>query len=518
MIFPADGHPPYVVLRWLARGAVARFHRSLDEPRAAQEARLEDIIGDACGASFAREHGLRPGMSLEDWRGAVPVRDHESLRPWLDRVEAGERHVLTTSPVQQMVQTSGTSGAPKRLPVTAPWSESVAAAQRLWVLGLLRDDEQLAGGAAFSVVSPAVSSQTAGGLPVGSNTGRMFLAQPWWVRWRAPVPYAVYGIDDIETRQYAILRHALAADVRSWTAANPSTILLYGRRLRGWWEELCRDMRDGTLSRLGQRGLARRRLEGEPRFPWNLRRVNCWTGGPAAFFVPRLGAALGADVPVREVGVTASEGFFATPVDDGDPVAFLDGHLLEFVGDDGQPRWAWELEVGRTYRLVVSTEAGLFRYDLGDLVRVTGFCGQAPRLVFVGRAGAELSAVGERVTEAHLLAAATEVGGVEALSASLGWAEIPYIRVAYAGGDLDAARYDAALRRQNVEYDDRRASGRMAMPAVVRVDGSAFGRWRDERVAAGAPEAQVKDPVSLSPEAWDRLVAHGVRGADSGAG
>jgi len=507
VIFPTGGHPPYALLRWLHRERVARFERSLETPEAAQRARLAAILAGAEGSDFAREHGLAPGMSLEQYRGAVPLRAHASLKPWLDRVESAEPGVLSRLPVIQMVQTSGTSGAPKRLPVTMPWAESVGAAQGLWVLGLLRDDEQLAGGAALSIVSPAVTGATSGGVPVGSNTGRMFLAQPWWVRWRAPVPYEVYGIDDVPTRQYAILRHALAADVRSWTAANPSSILLYMRRLREDWAELQRDLADGTLSRLGQRGLARRRLGDEPALPWSLRRVNTWKGGPAAFFVARLPAALGVDVPIREAGITASEGFFATPVDDGDPVAFLDGHLLEFVDGGGQVRWAWELELGREYRLVVSTEAGLYRYDLGDIVRVTGLAGRAPRLVFVRRAGNELSAVGERVTESQLLAVASALG-LSALSASLAWAEVPWLRLAYAGAtDVSAADFDLRLRAENLEYDDRRATGRLGLPVLSRISDTAFTAWRARRVAEGAPEAQVKDPVILAPERWDELIS-----------
>ncbi len=509
MIFPPGGHPPYAVMRWLNRGLVERFEAGFGAPEAAQRARLAVLLAGAEGSDFGRAHGLAPGMTLEQYRTAVPLRPHAALKPWLDRVEGNEPRVLTRHRVTQMVQTSGTSGAPKRLPVTGPWAESVAAAQRLWVLGLLRDDEKLASGSALSIVSPAVTTTTAGGLPVGSNTGRMFLAQPWWVRRRAPVPYEVYGIEDVQTRQYAVLRHALAADVRSWTAANPSSILLYMRRMREDWAELQRDLADGTMSRLGQHGLARRRLADEPRLPWNLRRVNTWKGGPAAFFVARVPAALGMDVPIREAGVTASEGFFATPVDDGDPVAFLDGHLLEFVGDDGQPRWAWELEAGREYRLVASTEAGLYRYDLGDIVRVTGFVGRAPRLVFVRRAGNELSAVGERVTEAQLLAAATALG-LSALSASLHWAEVPWLRVAYVGPtEVTPDVLDRALRAENLEYDDRRATGRLAAPMLSRLGDAAFAGWRARRVAEGAPEAQVKDPVILSPERWDELINFG---------
>ncbi len=511
MIFPREGNGAYRLLRAVGGAPVPAFHDSLNDPIGKQTSRLRSIARGAAGTAFGKDAGLTGLESLSEWRAALPVRSHADLLPWLDRVEAGEPRVLTQERVVQLVQTSGTTGVPKRVPVTASWAASIAAAQRLWVLGLLRDDEALAGGAALSIVSPAVTQRTSGGLAVGSNTGRMFLAQPFWVRWRSPVPYPVYCLENVLNRQYAILRHALAADVRSWTAANPSTVLLYTRRLHEWWEELRRDLADGTLVRSGARGLAKRQLPESPAWPWNLRRVNCWQGGPAAFFAAKIPAALGREVPMREVGVTASEGYFAVPVDDGDPVAWLGGHLLEFVDEAGAAWWSWELEAGREYRLVVSTEAGLYRYDLGDIVRVTGFLGSVPRLVFVRRQGAELSAVGERVTEAQLQAVAQRVlHSAQAVAACIVWAEVPHLRVAIGvderGGEVDPRQFDAELRRENLEYDDRRETGRYAPPEVLVLPAVAWERWKEARVAEGAPEAQVKNPIVLDGDRFAELV------------
>jgi hypothetical protein len=499
MVFPDAGHGPYRLVRALCGRAVTAFAASLRDPESTQRARLAVIARDAAPTAFGREHGLAPAMDAAAWRSAVPVRTHAALVPWLDRVEAGETGVLTTASTRSMVETSGTTGRPKRLPVTDAWAASVADAQRLWTLALLRDDEGLAAGKALSIVSPAVRAHTAGGLPVGSNTGRMFLAQPFWVRWRHAVPYSAFEVADPDTRAYAILRHALAADVRSWTTANPTTLTLYLRHLSTWWEELRRDLADGTLGRLGLRRLPRRELSESPALPWALRRVNCWTGGPAQFFVDRLPSELRG--LVREVGVTASEGFFAVPVDDGDPVAWLPGHLLEFMDASGEARFAWEVEVGRSYRLVVSTEAGLYRYDIGDIVEITGFLERVPRMRFVGRAGAELNACGEKLTEQQVLKAAAELGASR-VSACVHVAEVPRLRLAWDGaGDVDGA-----LRALNMEYEARRATGRMASPELVPLTEAQLARWRAAKLAQGAPEAQLKEPVILSESAWEALV------------
>jgi hypothetical protein len=536
--FPDRGHGPYRLIRGALDKPRRRFERGLVDPAGAQAERLAAILGLLRGSAFARDQGLDGTEDLDAFRAKLPVRLHAALVPWLDRVAAGEPGVLTHERPSMLLETSGTTGRPKHLPVTPSWAASYGDAQALWILGLLRDDEQLRFGKVLSMVSPAEHARSPGGLPIGANTGRMFLAQPFWMRWRAPVPYAAYTIRDPELRAYVILRLALGAPVSSWTTANPSTILLYCRRLQAWWEDLRADVADGTLRRGPAAGLSRgqrlrlwwasrrRRLPEQP-VPariWGLRRVNCWKGGASSFFLDRLAGALGADVPVREAGVNASEGWFGVPVDDGDPVAHLGGHLLEFlpVEGDGPARMAWEVEPGAEYRLVVTTEAGLCRYDLGDVVRVTGWCGRAPRLVFVRKVGNVLNATGEKVTEDQVAAAARRaLPGAVGVSVSLGWGEVPCQRIAVEGAagepDAVAARYDAALMEANVEYADKRRSGRLGPPRVRVLRPGRFAEWRAERVAAGAPEAQVKDPLVLAPERWDALVAAGAPVA-AGAG
>ncbi len=521
MLFPGSGPLTYQLLRFLAGRARARLDAGIVDARAAQAARLRLIVQNVRGTAFEQAHAMRGDEDLHAWREAVPVRTHDELYPYLEQVANGERRVLTRERVRSLLETSGTTGQPKWLPVTDSWARTVADAQAVWTLGLLRDDPDLSAGKVLAHISPAEHATSPGGLPVGANTGRMFLAQPWWLQARAAVPYAACCIDDADVRAYTLLRHAVTEPITSWTAANPSTILLYCRHMENWWEELAADCRDGTLTHgpaarldassrsLLSRGLGRRTLPADPRPAaiWPLRRINCWTGGPAAFFIPHLPEALGAPVPVREVGITASEGFFAVPVDDGDPIAYLGGHLLEFVDERGTAHWAWEVEEGREYRLVISTEAGLYRYDIGDIVRVTGFEGQAPRLVFVRKAGAFLNATGERVTENQVIAAARlAFPAAVGFSVSVRPEVLPCLRVALEGGGGDRVMFDLELQRMNVEYRSRRATGRMGPPLIVAVAPGTLARWRRSRIDSGSPEAQVKDPVVLDPDRWDELV------------
>lgn len=531
-----DGNGPYRLLRGIRAREVTSFVEALEQPEQTQRARLDRILVGARETEFGRQHELARARTLEDFRAAVPVRDHEGHRPWLDRVAAGEAGVLTTERVTMLLETSGTTGRPKHLPVTPSWARTVAEAQAFWVLGLVRDHEALSKGAALTVVSPAEHARSPGGLPIGANTGRMHLAQPWWLRLRYPVPYRVFELQPSDLKIYALLRFALGATITSITTANPSTVLLLCRRLQEWREALSQDLSDGTLRRGPAEALSkadRRRLEWRlsrkkppedwrPAKLWPLAVVNCWKGGPAPFFVDRLPDALGAAVPVREVGITASEGFFAVPLGDWDGgVLWTPGHFMEFVGDDGQVRGGWELEEGERARLVVTTEAGLYRYDLDDVVEVIGFCGRTPVLRFVGKGRRVLNVLGERVTEAQAAEAARRAAAALHLAPvgfTLGVAlgEVPRYRlgVEFEEGTRPpeslAPALDDALIALNVEYAGRRESGRLGAPVVVTAAPGTFLRYRAARVAAGAPEGQVKDPVlSLDDAEWARVLGEG---------
>lgn len=532
--FPRHGSGAYRLLRAGADGLVGRFEAALENPRAAQQARLEVILRIARGTAFGDAHDLDAVRTLDDLRAAVPIRDHAGHLPWLQRVAAGERDVLTRERVQMLLETSGTSGTPKHLPVTATWARGVSDAQRLWVLAMLRDHPEVADGAALTIVSPAVHGRSRGGLPIGSNTGRMHLAQPWWIRARYPVPYRVFTIPDPDVRTYCLLRFALQARLKTITTANPSTLLLLARRLQAWREPLSRDLADGTL-RHGPaaalppsvRAALRLRLRRRP-VPedwrigrlWDLACVNCWQGGPAAYFVSRLPEALGADVPLREVGITASEGYFAIPLGPGwgGGVLWPLGHVLEFVGDDGEARWGWELEPGEQVRLVVTTEAGLYRYDLRDTLEVVGRCRDTPVLRFVGKSGRYLNATGEKVSEAQVSVAVRDAAAAVGVApvgftARLAWGEVPRFVLSVEGvdpGRLPALgpAFDAALQVQNLEYESKRGTHRLAPAVAEALPDGTYLRFRGARVAAGAPEGQVKDPVVAVDEAeWERLRA-----------
>lgn len=520
------GSGPYRLLHALQRSLVRRFLRSVLEPEQAQVRALRRVLDAARGTRFARQHGLASVRSFAEYRAAVPVLSFDDHAPGLRREAAGQARSMVRHRVRSFVKTSGTTGEPKLLPVTGPWARAVSEAQALWVLAMVREQEEVTRGRALTTVGEAVEGHTSGGVPFGSNTGRMQAAQPWLVRRRYAVPGGVFSLDDVDLRHYVLLRLSLAWPVTTWTTANPSTVLALARAVERWREPLLADLADGTLHRGPAASLdprqRRRWLRGVPRralpdgfrlgTAWPLAAINCWKGGAAPFFLERLPRALGASPTVRDPGLSASEGYFGIPLHStwSGGVAWTGGHLLELLPEGGgEPVLPHQAQLGREYRLVVSTTAGLYRYDLNDVVRVDGRYGRAPVLTFLRKGLDVLSVTGEKVTADQVGEAARRVlGDVAGFSVGVRMGERPTYVLCVEGQQVDgvAAAFDRALATLNPEYAGKRATDRLAPAQVVWLRAGTFRAQRREALARGAAEGQVKDAILLHGDALERLV------------
>jgi len=530
---------PTGALAWRAlhamrRRTIERFLSAVDAPERAQAQALERVLDAARGTTFADHVGLNGVRTLQDYRAAVPVTPSAEHESWLQRAAIRGPGVLTRHAHLAFNRTSGTTGAPKDLPVTEPWARAVSEAQVVWLAAMIAEQPELAavGARALTTVGRRQEGRTAQGVPVGSNTGRMHRAQPWWVKLRYAVPERVFSIPELEVRTYVLLRLALAVDVRSWTTANPSTLLVLSRAAVRWRDELARDLHDGTLKHgpaadLGgreRRALRawtwrKRRLPDDPRpaayWP-NLACVNCWKGGSAPFFLERLPQALGREVPVREVGVSASEGHLAVPLHSSwwGGVVHVGGHLIELLPEGGtEAVLPHQAQVGQTYRPILSTTAGLYRYDLGDRVRVEGFYRATPVIRFVGKVADVISLTGEKVTAEQLALAADRTLRPDVVGFSVlpHLDERPWLELLVEGplrGD-EAERFEATLQSLNGEYASKRGTGRYDAVRVRSLPEGTYERWRASRAAQGAADGQVKDPIVVDEELVERFARPG---------
>jgi len=530
------------------------FEAAADHPVSAQMRVLRRLLGDNADTAFGREHAFAAGATPAEFARRVPIGDYEAFRPWVARIVAGERRVLTAETPFMFTATSGTTGEPKLVPVTASWAGVMAALMRLWTVHALRDHPAMLDGHVLAMVSPAVEGVTPGGLPYGAMTGLTFQRLPWPIRRRHAVPYAAALIRDHETRYFVAARLALARSISSIGMPNPSTLLRLADTAARRATALVRAVHDGTLgvdhveptthAGVGagelraalaaglapdpRRAAALARVaEGHGRLVlgecWpDLSLVACWLGGSAGIQARHLDAHFGPRVARRDLGLVASEGRLTIPVDDHSAAGVLAVHanFFEFVPEEAieeaAPRTllAHELEVGRRYYVIVTGGNGLYRYDLNDIVEVQGFHRRTPKVAFVRKGRDMVNITGEKLHLNHVLHAvraaerATGLGvwqfrlvpDVETSRYDL-LVELP--RPAVDGRALAdfVAAFDHGLGDVNMEYACKRGSARLQRPRLFVMRAGWSERLCRADFARGRRETQHKwSPIA---PAWD---------------
>ncbi|MEM7396758.1 MAG: GH3 auxin-responsive promoter family protein, partial [Verrucomicrobiota bacterium] len=147
-------------------------------------------------------------------------------------------------------------------------------------------------------------------------------------------------------------------------------------------------------------------LEGDE--PWRalwprLQLISCWADGWAAGAAAELQRRW-PGIELQPKGLLATEGMVTIPLSNEggwEHVLAARSHFFEFL-DEGDARMAHELEPGRVYEMVLTTGGGLYRYRLGDRVRMTGWRGGLPLLQFLGKVAGISDLVGEKLHEEHV--------------------------------------------------------------------------------------------------------------------
>lgn len=433
-----------------ARPSRARFERAVRNPVAAQREILSRILRANARSAYGRRYDFARITSVDQFRECVPVADYDAIESWIQRSAHGEAGVLSVDPIRCFERTGGSSGANKLVPITSALLREFGEATLPWVHDLLARRPALRSGRSYWAVTPParLTSHTEGGIPIGLEHD-----SDYFPRVAAALLDRVIGTPrvlsrsrDVDAWRYLTLRALLAIDDLAFISIwNPSFLTLLAATLDEQFDSLLHDLEQGTLS-VGlapeYRAECERDLPARPRLAAELRRqfgrrapedlgllwprlslISCWADAHAARALPAMRARF-PRVEVQSKGLLATEGVVSFPVfAAGGAVAAVSSHYLEFMPvDDKRSFGVEELEQGTTYRVLLTTSGGLYRYALNDLVRVDGWHHRAPVLSFLGRADTTSDLAGEKLTPAfaeRVLQEASRECGIHAYFAML---------------------------------------------------------------------------------------------------
>lgn len=491
--------------------AAAAFLADLERsPGVQAQHLLERVVRPNQETDFGRRHRFERIRSVEDFRRAVPIRDFERFRPDVDRVLEGEPGVLTAAPVKRFFVTSGSTSKPKHIPVTQALIRDKSRAFGIYWSLVFRDHPEVKAGRVVTNFSDSGRGDASvRGVPVGSESAFWAEATHATQRQAPLIPKEVARIPDPDERYRAIARCLISSRFSAVMALNPSTLYMLFHKLNEHAEELLRELPPERADAL-RAARAGGRLAAARVWP-DLSLAICWRSRTLRPYLRLLEAHLD-DVARRDYITMASEGVMAIPLADSESGGALAVgiHFFELVpaeqhGDpDPDVLLPHEVEVGRDYALLLTTASGLYRYDIGDVVRVKRFAGNTPVIEFLHRAGRTSSMTGEKLTEAQVTAAVLEgadEAGVPLVSFILFPADdgLPRYRLlveprADADIDLRALRacFEARLAAHNPEYASKRSSLRLGPPELWVAAPGSFEQERRRRVDAGAADEQVK--------------------------
>lgn len=504
------------------------FRRALEKPRETQERLLAGILGRNASTSYGRDNSFDRIRSIAEYRERVPLTSYDDYAGLIARIRRGERGVLTHDPVTRLVPSSGSAGARKLIPYTRSLHAEFQRGILPWVGALFRETPELRRGPAYWSVSPSIpESDAEGTVPIGFEDDAYYLsaAMRRLVRQVQAVPPGVRQISDIETFRLVTLLFLLRArQLRLISVWHPSFLALLCRAMTEHFERLLRLIADGfstaalppaenAILATKNRALAAELGRLDPRRPgtiWpQLRQISCWADGQAGGAARDL-ATWFPDVDIVPKGLIATEAFVSLPFRNAHPVAVC-SHVFEFIDDSGNVFGVDELTQGGHYSVVVTTSGGLYRYQLHDLVRVDGFVGRTPSIVFVGKEDHVSDLVGEKLSEGFVASSLATLFGAAGMQPR--FCLVAPERTAHAhrytlfvsrdaqglvglGGELDREL------RSNPHYDLARRLGQLEPPVVCIVRDAAHEIVLAHAAAAGKTLGNVKPSCLSSETGW----------------
>lgn len=538
------------------------FLDTLDDLELCQRNLLQtQIVAVNAQTRYGQRFGFATISDAETYALQVPLIDYEAIREPIDQMVAGIEGVLTSERAIAFFKTSGSLSKPKLVPVTnSLMREKVSAFATFW--GQVYEHyPAIKDGAMVSNFSDASAAEsTEAGIEITSESG-------FWARRgrslhsikRWPLPAEIRLISDPSARLYATARLLLQGELNCIMCLNPSTLLQFCRTielhadelvdglLSGGWgnrkesiqhvlesevgHQLAQHLRQApeASDRLGSAITSTAKVRIKDLWP-ELDLVICWCSSVVQPYLVHLAPYI-EGVAVRDYITQSSECMMAIPLEDGRSGGVLayQSHFFEFIpeseADQDAPStlFSWQLEEGERYELVVSTGGGLYRYRMGDCVRVTGFQGATPIIEFLYRLGKTSSMTGEKLTEFQVLDAATAASrdtGIEPeefLCFPM-TRPTPHYGLLFDAGMLKLSdeqvlqwvdSFHDRLGLANSEYKDKCESGRLGNVQACRVEPGSLLATRQARRADGVSEEQVKSEV-LSREADRHELLEGV--------
>ena len=355
-----------------------KVNKWANNPIETQEKVFQSLIADATQTQFGQDHDFVSINTYEDFVKRVPVRDYEALRPYVDRVVAGEENILWKGKPIYFAKTSGTTSGAKYIPITKESMPSHVEAARNAILLYVAETGKSSfvnGKMIFLQGSPILEEKH--GIQLGRLSGIVAHYVPKYLQKNRMPSWETNCIEDWETKVNAIVEETLPENM-TIISGIPSWVQMYFEKLQ-----------EKTGQKVGD----------------IFKNFNLFIFGGVNYepYRAKFESLIGRKVDSIEL-YPASEGFFAfqdSQQEKGMLLQLNSGIFYEFIKaeeffeENPKRIMLKDVEVGVNYVMLISTNAGLWAYNIGDTVEFTST--RPYRVIVSGRIKHFISAFGEHV-------------------------------------------------------------------------------------------------------------------------
>lgn len=427
-----------------------------------QEKIFRDLIKNGKMTEFGKDHRLAEVARHVDYTQAVPVRDYEQLKPYIEKIKEGKHNVLWKGKPLYFAKTSGTTSGVKYIPISKDSiSNHINTARNALLCYIAESGNTGFTNGKMIFLSGSPELDRVGGVPTGRLSGIVNHHVPSYLRRNQLPSYETNCIEEWETKLDKIVEETIRQDM-TLISGIPPWMQMYFDRL---------------ISKGGKKPAEL--------FP----NLSVIVHGGVNFepYKAKLLESIGKKVATIET-YPSSEGFIAFQ-DSQDADGLLlntnSGIFFEFIPagevfNENPTRLSLrDVKIGENYAIIINNNAGLWGYNIGDTVK---FVSTNPyRIVVTGRIKHFISAFGEHVigeeVEYSLMKAAeeehihiTEFTVAPLIQQGEGksfheW----FIEFEHSPADMSrfAQKVDENLRKKNVYYDDLIA-GNILLPLRIR--------------------------------------------------
>ncbi|WP_433779648.1 GH3 auxin-responsive promoter family protein [Flavobacterium anhuiense] len=459
-----------IAAKIFARKIYKQTLRWTEKPVETQQKVFKSLIENAQNTEFGKDHHFNQIKTFDDFQKQVPVRDYEDLKPYVEKVVKGEADILWKGKPLYFAKTSGTTSGAKFIPLTKesmPYHIEAARNAILHYINETGNADFVDGKMIFLQGSPILTEKY--GIKFGRLSGIVAHFVPKYLQKNRMPSWETNCIEDWETKVDAIVDETIKEDM-SVISGIPSWVQMYFERLQ--------------------------QKSGGKKISEIFKNFNLFIYGGVNYepYRAKFEQMIGKKVDSIEL-FPASEGFFAyqdSQKEKGMLLLLNSGIFYEFIKADEffneNPKvyTIGEVEVGVNYVLIISTNAGLWRYNIGDTVQFTSL---APyRVIVSGRIKHYISAFGE-----HVIANEVENAMKEAVNSTNivinEFTVAPQITPASGlpyhewfiefekepeNMEVFAETIDNSMRKQNIYYDDLITGNVLRKVVITKVSKNGF--------------------------------------------